>query len=252
MLFTMIVCNDVLDIFIHFIDNDPRWGPDPRKEEFCTSTRGRQALLWVRCLTWKILTSGRWWRLVHLGWAARVCTWGQRLRRPAPCSPTSAAPSSLLTLSKRLLSRNSGRPWTPSSATTQGWQPTLRERATWLLWTWKLTLTFRRSWETQKATMPPSDIKWITGLFQTATLVGGSTHVLAGSEQLSAWGHCKGGRRWEHHHHYHHHHHHHHHRHHHHHHFHLTQQVTVDYGYPIGELVTPAWYTRLHHKIHQN
>ena len=24
MLFTMIVCNDVLDIFIHFIDNDPR------------------------------------------------------------------------------------------------------------------------------------------------------------------------------------------------------------------------------------
>ena len=24
MMFTMIVCNDVLDIFIHFIDNDPR------------------------------------------------------------------------------------------------------------------------------------------------------------------------------------------------------------------------------------
>ena len=23
-MFTMIVCNDVLDIFIHFIDNDPR------------------------------------------------------------------------------------------------------------------------------------------------------------------------------------------------------------------------------------
>ena len=34
MMFTMIVCNDVLDIFIHFIDNNPRaeLDNDPRAD----------------------------------------------------------------------------------------------------------------------------------------------------------------------------------------------------------------------------